>query len=85
MKFIYFYATGAQVIKMSLSVGITFIASKIWPNARWRNLFVNTCVDMCACMHARMFTYLHMSVKAGGDSDLCECAHACANVCVCER
>lgn len=52
------YATIAQVIQMSSSVGITFVATIVWPSARWSNVFVTTCVDMCACMNVHIFTYL---------------------------
>lgn len=64
---------------MCLSVGITFVARKIWPSARWRNMYL--------CRNACMFAYLHTSVHAGSLPNLREdaCVGACVCVCVSAR
>lgn len=68
------YATGAQVIKMCLSVGIIFVARKIWPSARLRNMFVSTCVDMRACLHICIWVCMLAVIPS--------CVHVRERVCV---
>ena len=64
-----------KVIKMCLSVGVTFVARKMWPRARRRNMFMST------CMHARLHICIWVCILAL--FPVCVCVCVC--VCVWER
>lgn len=63
---------------MCLSVGMTFVARKIWPSAKWINILFCRYV-----MHACTAYVRTVSVHTGSHLNLG--ANACAGTCVCAR
>lgn len=75
-------AKGTKAIKVCLSAGITFVARKIWPSARQRNMLVSSYVAMCAHMHLCIRLYICIFVCMLAVIPLCVNVHVHAFVCV---